>query len=43
MEYHREFSTEVMWFMVDWPGMDPKFTLESIDRFSAEVISETKE
>jgi alkanesulfonate monooxygenase SsuD/methylene tetrahydromethanopterin reductase-like flavin-dependent oxidoreductase (luciferase family) len=42
MEYHREFSTEVMWFMVDWPGMDPKFTLESIERFGTEVIPEIK-
>jgi alkanesulfonate monooxygenase SsuD/methylene tetrahydromethanopterin reductase-like flavin-dependent oxidoreductase (luciferase family) len=42
MEYHREFKTEVMWFMVDWPGMDPKFTLESIERFGAEVIPEIK-
>jgi alkanesulfonate monooxygenase SsuD/methylene tetrahydromethanopterin reductase-like flavin-dependent oxidoreductase (luciferase family) len=42
MEYHREFSTEIMWFMVDWPGMDPKFTLESIERFGTEVIPEIK-
>ena len=42
MDYHREFSAEVMWFMVDWPGMDPKFTLESIERFGAEVIPELK-
>jgi alkanesulfonate monooxygenase SsuD/methylene tetrahydromethanopterin reductase-like flavin-dependent oxidoreductase (luciferase family) len=42
MEYHREFSAEFMWFMVDWPGMDPKFTLESIERFGAEVIPQIK-
>jgi alkanesulfonate monooxygenase SsuD/methylene tetrahydromethanopterin reductase-like flavin-dependent oxidoreductase (luciferase family) len=42
MEYYREFKAEVMWFMVDWPGMDPKFTLESIERFGAEVIPEIK-
>lgn len=42
MAYHREFGTEVMWFMVDWPGMDPKFTLETIQRFGAEVIPEIK-
>ncbi len=38
--YHEEFGAEVMWFMVDWPGMDPRFTLESIERFGAEVIPE---
>jgi alkanesulfonate monooxygenase SsuD/methylene tetrahydromethanopterin reductase-like flavin-dependent oxidoreductase (luciferase family) len=42
MEYHREFNAEVMWFMVDLPGMDPKFTLESIERFGAEVIPQIK-
>jgi alkanesulfonate monooxygenase SsuD/methylene tetrahydromethanopterin reductase-like flavin-dependent oxidoreductase (luciferase family) len=42
MEYYREFKAEVMWFMVDWPGMDPKFTMESIERFGAEVIPEIK-
>jgi len=24
MAYHDEFGAEVMWFMVDWPGMDPR-------------------
>jgi alkanesulfonate monooxygenase SsuD/methylene tetrahydromethanopterin reductase-like flavin-dependent oxidoreductase (luciferase family) len=38
MAYHDEFAVEFMWFMVDWPGMDPVFTLESIQRFGAEVI-----
>ena len=38
MDYHREFGAEIMWFMVDWPGMDPRFTLETIERFGAEVI-----
>jgi len=38
MSYHEEFGAEVMWFMVDWPGMDPRFTLETIERFGAEVI-----
>jgi alkanesulfonate monooxygenase SsuD/methylene tetrahydromethanopterin reductase-like flavin-dependent oxidoreductase (luciferase family) len=38
MSYHEEFGAEVMWFMVDWPGMDPRFTLETIVRFGAEVI-----
>ena len=38
MSYHEEFGAEVMWFMVDWPGVDPRFTLETIQRFGAEVI-----
>ena len=38
MSYHEEFGAEVMWFMADWPGMDPRFTLETIERFGAEVI-----
>jgi alkanesulfonate monooxygenase SsuD/methylene tetrahydromethanopterin reductase-like flavin-dependent oxidoreductase (luciferase family) len=42
MSYHEEFSTEVMWFMVDWPGMDPRLTLETIERFGAEVIPQIK-
>jgi alkanesulfonate monooxygenase SsuD/methylene tetrahydromethanopterin reductase-like flavin-dependent oxidoreductase (luciferase family) len=42
MDYHREFQTEFMWFMVDFPGMDPKFSLESIQRFGAEVIPRIK-
>ncbi len=40
--YHEEFGAEVMWFMVDWPGMDPRFTLESIQRFGEEVIPQIK-
>jgi len=42
MAYHDEFGAEVMWFMVDWPGMDPCFTLETIERFGAEVIPQIK-
>ena len=42
MSYHEEFGAEVMWFMVDWPGMDPRFTLETIERFGAEVIPQIK-
>ena len=42
MAYHEEFGTEVMWFMVDWPGMDPRFTLETIQRFGEEVIPQIK-
>jgi alkanesulfonate monooxygenase SsuD/methylene tetrahydromethanopterin reductase-like flavin-dependent oxidoreductase (luciferase family) len=42
MAYHEEFGAEFMWFMVDWPGMDPRFTLESIQRFGEEVIPQIK-
>ena len=42
MDYHEEFGAEFMWFMVDWPGMDPRFTLETIERFGAEVIPQIK-
>jgi hypothetical protein len=28
--------------MVDWPGMDPRLTLETIERFGAEVIPQIK-
>jgi alkanesulfonate monooxygenase SsuD/methylene tetrahydromethanopterin reductase-like flavin-dependent oxidoreductase (luciferase family) len=43
MTYHEEFGAEFMWFMVDWPGMDPRFTLESIQRFGEEVIPKIKQ
>jgi alkanesulfonate monooxygenase SsuD/methylene tetrahydromethanopterin reductase-like flavin-dependent oxidoreductase (luciferase family) len=43
MAYHEEFGAEFMWFMVDWPGMDPRFTLESIQRFGEEVIPKIKQ
>ena len=42
ISYHEEFGAEFMWFFVDWPGMDPKFTLESIQRFGEEVIPQIK-
>ena len=42
MAYHQEFGAEFMWFMVDWPGMDPRFTLETIGRFGEEVIPQIK-
>jgi len=42
LSYHEEFGAEVMWFMVDWPGMEPRFTLETIERFGKEVIPEIK-
>jgi alkanesulfonate monooxygenase SsuD/methylene tetrahydromethanopterin reductase-like flavin-dependent oxidoreductase (luciferase family) len=43
MAYHEEFGAEFMWFMVDWPGMDPRFTLDSIQRFGEEVIPKIKQ
>ncbi len=42
MAYNEEFDAEVMWFMVDCPGMDPRFALESIQRFGEEVIPQIK-
>jgi hypothetical protein len=42
MRYHADFGAEFMWFMVDFPGMDPRFTLETIQRFGEEVIPQIK-
>jgi alkanesulfonate monooxygenase SsuD/methylene tetrahydromethanopterin reductase-like flavin-dependent oxidoreductase (luciferase family) len=42
LSYREEFGAEFMWFMVDWPGMDPRLTLETIERFGKEVIPEIK-
>jgi len=42
MAYHREFGAEIMWFKVDWPGMDPQLTLETIQAFGEQVIPEIK-
>ncbi len=42
LSYRQEFGAEIMWFMVDWPGMDSGFTLETIQRFGEEVIPELK-
>ena len=42
MAYHEEFGAEFMWFIAEWPGMDPCFTLETIQRFGAEVIPQIK-
>jgi alkanesulfonate monooxygenase SsuD/methylene tetrahydromethanopterin reductase-like flavin-dependent oxidoreductase (luciferase family) len=42
LDYHEEFGAEFMWFMIDWPGVDPRFTLETIQRFGEEVIPEIK-
>jgi alkanesulfonate monooxygenase SsuD/methylene tetrahydromethanopterin reductase-like flavin-dependent oxidoreductase (luciferase family) len=42
MSYHTEFGAEFMWFMVDWPGFDPQWALETIQLFGAQVIPEIK-
>lgn len=43
LSYHEEFGAEIMWFMVDWPGMDSSLTLETIQRFGEEVIPMLKQ
>src|SRR5262245_35262502 len=42
MAYHEEFGVEFLWFMVDWPGVDGRFALETIQRFGAQVIPAIK-
>jgi len=42
MSYHQEFGAEFMWFKADWAGMDPQFTLETIQQFGEEVIPQIK-
>ncbi len=42
LEYHREFGVEFMWFAVQWPGMDPRWSLETIRLFGDEVIPQVK-
>lgn len=42
MAYHEEFGVEFMWFMVDWPGVDARFAVETIQRFGAKVIPAIK-
>ncbi len=42
MSYHKEFGAEFMWFFAEWPGMDPRFVMETIQRFGAEVIPQIK-
>ena len=42
MAYHQEFGAEFMWFTVYWPGMDPQWTLETIQLFGERVIPEVK-
>ena len=42
LEYHREFGVEFMWFAVHWPGMEPRWALETIQLFGDEVIPQLK-
>ena len=42
MSYHNEFGAEFMWFMVDWPGFEPQWALETIELFGKRVIPEIK-
>ena len=42
MAYHEEFGAEIMWFMMDWPGIEPRYIVESIQRFGEEVIPQIK-
>ncbi len=42
IDYHEEFGDEFMGFMVDWPGKDPRFALESNQRLGEEVIPQIK-
>lgn len=40
MAYHQEFGAEFMWLTVYWPGMEPQWTLETIQLFGERVIPE---
>jgi alkanesulfonate monooxygenase SsuD/methylene tetrahydromethanopterin reductase-like flavin-dependent oxidoreductase (luciferase family) len=40
--YHRELGAEFMWFTVYWPGMDPSWSLETIQLFGERVIPAVK-
>lgn len=42
MLYHEEFGAEFMWFNVYWPGMEPQWALDTIERFGNEAIPEIK-
>lgn len=42
LAYHEEFGAELMWFLADFPGMDRRLSLETIQRFGEEVIPEIK-
>ncbi len=43
MAYHQEFGAEFMWFTVYWPGMEPQWTLETIQAFGEQVIPVVKQ
>ena len=38
LSYHHELGVEFMWFTVYWPGMDPAWSLETIQLFGERVI-----
>jgi alkanesulfonate monooxygenase SsuD/methylene tetrahydromethanopterin reductase-like flavin-dependent oxidoreductase (luciferase family) len=40
LAYHREFGVQFMSFTVHWPGMDHRWTLETIRLFGEKVIPE---
>ena len=42
MAYHQEFGVEFMNFTTYWPGMNPQWTLETIQLFGEKVIPELK-
>lgn len=42
MSYHKEFGAEFMWFMIDWPGFESEWALETIELFGKRVIPEIK-
>ena len=42
LDYHRELGAEFMWFTVYWPGMDPAWSLETIQLFGERVIPTLK-
>lgn len=43
LAYHQEFGAEFMWFTVNWPGMDPQWTLDTIQAFGEQVIPAVKQ
>ncbi len=42
MAYHQEFGVDFMSFTVYWPGMNPQWTLETIQLFGEKVIPQVK-
>ncbi len=43
MAYHEEFGVEFMWFIMNWPGFEPQWALETIQMFGEEVIPKIKQ